>query len=248
MLVKTGGGSVSKRYYVNVYPALTVSGSLGPANPPPSTYPRPGGATPLRVALVPEFRSCTNPNSTHASPLRYPSCTAPALQSSLLTTSTVGRGSAFASFAVIPGNPVTPGNQADVQVSASATDVRNAGGGSDYAGKVILSTTMRITDRASSGGASATVQDARFDVPIDCAANADASLGSACVISTTANTLVPGFAQEGMRAVISAFSVSLEDAGPDGGVIPSGSPGLGCPPSCGTGDESVFLRQGLFAP
>jgi uncharacterized repeat protein (TIGR01451 family) len=32
MLVKAGDGSVQKRYYVNVYPALTVSGSLGPAH------------------------------------------------------------------------------------------------------------------------------------------------------------------------------------------------------------------------
>jgi uncharacterized repeat protein (TIGR01451 family) len=34
MLVKTSAGGVQKRYYVNVYPALTASGSLGPANPP----------------------------------------------------------------------------------------------------------------------------------------------------------------------------------------------------------------------
>ena len=33
MLVKAGDGTVQKRYYVNVYPALTVSGSLGPSSP-----------------------------------------------------------------------------------------------------------------------------------------------------------------------------------------------------------------------
>ena len=32
MLVKSGDGGVSNRYYVDVYPALTVSGSLGPAS------------------------------------------------------------------------------------------------------------------------------------------------------------------------------------------------------------------------
>src|SRR5947209_2591688 len=32
MLVKVSSGGVQKRYYVNVYPALTVSGSLGPAH------------------------------------------------------------------------------------------------------------------------------------------------------------------------------------------------------------------------
>jgi hypothetical protein len=244
MLVKSGG-SVQKRYYVDVYPALTVTGELGAANPPPSAYPRPGGATPLRVALVPEFRQCTSPDSNHAGPLAFPSCTGPALESSLLTTSSAGRGTGSATFAVLPGDPVTPANEADVKIAAATSDVRNAAGGSDYAGKVILSTTMRITDRGNSGGASATVQDTRFDVPIDCATNADPVLGSSCAIATTANTLLPGFAVEGNRAVLSAFSFSLEDAGPDGAAIPSS--GL-CPPTCGTGDESVFLRQGLFTP
>jgi len=32
MLVKVSSGGVQKRYYVNVYPALTVSGSLGAAH------------------------------------------------------------------------------------------------------------------------------------------------------------------------------------------------------------------------
>jgi len=34
MLVKTRRGRVVRRYYVNVYPALTVSGQLGAARPP----------------------------------------------------------------------------------------------------------------------------------------------------------------------------------------------------------------------
>jgi hypothetical protein len=43
MLVNAAGGGVQKRYYVNVYPTLTVSGSLGPANPPaPCTSPLQG--------------------------------------------------------------------------------------------------------------------------------------------------------------------------------------------------------------
>ena len=49
--------------------------------------------------------------------------------------------------------------------------------------------------------------------------------------------------------MISAFSVSFEDAGADGDVTPSPSPtGLGCPPTCGTGDERPYLVQGIFAP
>ena len=50
-------------------------------------YPRPGGATPLRVPLVPAYSACTNPNTTHVVPLAYQSCTPPVLESPLLTTS-----------------------------------------------------------------------------------------------------------------------------------------------------------------
>ena len=35
----------------------------------------------------------------------------------------------------------------------------------------------------------------------------------------------------------------MEDAGADGDVIVAG-----CPPTCGTGDETVFLREGVFTP
>jgi hypothetical protein len=35
MLVESDDGGVERRYYVDVYPALTVSGTLGPAEPPP---------------------------------------------------------------------------------------------------------------------------------------------------------------------------------------------------------------------
>ena len=87
----------------------------------PGTYPRPGGATPLRVPLVPEFSKCTNPDTTHVAPLASGSCSNPALESALLTTSSQGRGGAFARLDVQPGNPVTPADEADVAIAASAT-------------------------------------------------------------------------------------------------------------------------------
>jgi uncharacterized repeat protein (TIGR01451 family) len=216
-----------------------------------SPFPRPGAASPLRVPLVPEFRACTAPNRTHVAPLSSPSCTPPRLTSPLLTTSSIGSGGAFARYDVIPGNPATPANEADINIVALATDVRRSSDGSDYAGKGILTTTMRITDIASgaAGGEPATVQDNQFSVPIDCLSTSSSALGGACNVSTTANALVPGSVMEGKRTVISAFSVALEDAGPDGSVAPSPDPlGLGCPPTCGSGDEAVFLRQGVFAP
>jgi hypothetical protein len=75
------------------------------------------------------------------------------------------------------------------------------------------------------------------------------ALGSRCTISTTLDTLVPGFVPEEKRTVISMFSVNLTDEGPDASIEPSSDPiGLGCPPTCGSGDEKVFMRQGLVTP
>ena len=42
---------------------------LPPLPPADPGYPRPKGATPLSVPLVPAYRACTNPNRTHGPPL-----------------------------------------------------------------------------------------------------------------------------------------------------------------------------------
>ncbi len=215
-------------------------------------YARPGGATPLRVPLVPEFTSCGAPDVSHASPLDSPSCSSPALESPMLTTSSQGRGWAAARFDVVVGNPMTVADEADVAVSATIGDVTNEADGSDYVGPLVLASDVRVTDTANGPSATtpATVQDARFAIPISCVATQQPDpqipnkLGGNCNVSTTFDTLVPGFAREGARAVISTPSVVVEDAGADG-MVDSGS---GCPPTCGTGDEAVFLRQGVFAP
>ena len=230
--------------------AVDEQGNVGRPVVLEARHPRPGGGTPIRVSLVPEFQQCTGANSSHVPPLDMPSCRPPALSSSLLTTSTLGRGSASARLDVRPGDPSTSADEADLAIGASASDVR-AAGGSDYAGKVLLSTRMRITDNAngSASNDSATVKDFDFSVPVDCVANSDPAVGSSCQISTTADTLVPGFAVEGRRSVISAFSLAVLDTGADGQVAPADDPlGLGCPPTCGSGDEKVYLRQGVFAP
>ena len=45
--------------------------------------------------------------------------------------------------------------------------------------------------------------------------------------------------------MLSTPDLKLMDAGFDGSISP---PSGVCPPTCGSGDERVFLRQGLFAP
>ncbi len=212
-----------------------------------TSYPRPGSGSPVWVSLVPAYDECSTPNSQHVPPLAVPSCRPPLQTSHQLTTSTTGKQSAFARFTVMPGNSGTEADEADIGIEVWSSDVRNKGDGSDYTGSVILRTLLRITDRANDpADAPATSQDAPFSVPIGCTATpANAGLGSRCSISTTSDTLLPGFAQEDKRAVISALSVSLLDAGADASITPTAG---SCPPSCGTGDEDIYLEQGLFTP
>jgi hypothetical protein len=58
---------------------------------------------------------------------------------------------------------------------------------------------------------------------------------------------MPGFAREGRRTVISTLAFTVLDAGNDGSITPGGA-GETCPPTCGSGDERVFLREGVFTP
>jgi hypothetical protein len=208
-------------------------------------YPRPGGGSPLRVPLVPEFVRCTTPNSNHIAPLDNPSCSSPQLSSSVLTTSTTGKGAGSARLETIVGDPLTSADEADIAISANATDVKLASGGADYVGKLLLRSSFRLTDRATGffGDEAGTTQDFTFGAPVDCVATVDTTLGASCSVNTSADALLPGLVREGKRMVLSTFSVSLDDAGPDGNANAAG-----CPLSCGNGDEAPYLRQGVFAP
>ena len=209
-----------------------------------AAFPRPGGGSPLITYFVPAYEQCTSPNTQHIAPLAEGSCTPPVQVSTLLTNSKTGVGKGFVRLDVMPGIPATSADEADVRIEANLSDVRNASDQSDYPGQVLVSSMLRISDRASGfGGVSATVSDFRFDVPLDCIPTAVAPRGSDCQILTSADTLVPGMVPEGKRSVVSTFNFDVLDAGLDGDVTaPS------CPPTCGTGDEQRYLEQGTFAP
>jgi len=237
-----------------------------------ATHPRPGAGANFRVPLVPSFKQCTAPNSTHVAPLALPSCTPPVLQSNMLTTGTAGAGSGFAKLNVLCTDaqvpPCTPNDgidTEDIAVTGSATDVRCsavtpscAAVGADYTGKLIAASVIRITDHANGTPATvctngagnapcvtATVADVTFSVPIQCTATGGAN-GSNCNVNTTIDTLVPTTVKEFQRGVISIFGIVANDEGPDGSVSPGG--GFTCPPICGSGDETRYADQGLFIP
>ena len=65
--------------------AVGVMGLMVMAQMASATHPRPKGATPLRVSIVPAFKQCTAPNRTHGAPLAFPSCNPPVQTSNFLT-------------------------------------------------------------------------------------------------------------------------------------------------------------------
>ena len=205
-------------------------------------YPRPKGATPFRVSLVPAFAECTAPNRTHGGPLDSPSCNPPSQGSNQLTVGAPdanGRpaestGSLRAD--VIVGNPSTSGDESDVALSFQLTDVRRRSDLGDYTGELEAGAVVRITDGANGAGASpGTVEDFRYAFPIPCSATPGVNAGSTCSATTTVDALVPNTIQEGERAVWGLGQVVIMDGGADG----LASTGAGNAP---------FARQGIFVP
>jgi prealbumin domain-containing protein len=205
-------------------------------------YPRPRGATPFRASLVPAYSPCASPNSSHGAPLSSPSCEPPVPASSYLTVGSPdsnGRGanmngSLLAS--VMQGNPATPEDEADVDLTFSVTDVRNQSDLSDYTGGVLALVTLRATDRYN--GASlddpATTMDFPFSFTVPCTITASTSVGSTCAVTTTADAITLGAVVESKRTIWQLGEVDVFDGGADGN--PSTAP------------NTLFATQGVFVP
>jgi hypothetical protein len=208
----------------------------------PEGYPRPRGASPLQVPLVPAFRQCGSPNSSHGAPLSFGSCRPPVQESSYLTIGTPdSNGKAALSVGslklrTITGDPSTAANEADVAVTTSLSDVRNRNNLSDYTGELEATLQLRITDRRNSpsGTDAGTVSDFTFPFTVPCSATAEDS-GGKCALSTTANSVMPGSVQESARAIWQLGQIGIYDGGADG--LASTTDG-----------DSVFATQGVFVP
>lgn len=214
-------------------------------------YPRPAGATPLRVSLVPAYQGCGAANRVHGPPLGFASCNPPAQRSAHLTVGTPdANGSAASSigsvrYGVRVGVPGLP-EDSDVSITFSLTDVRCrvsivtcAGGAlSDYTGEVEVATDMRVTDRnnaptAGGGSEAATVIDSTLAFVAPCTATAGTA-GATCPLTTSANALSPGLIRDGKRMLIALSQMQVRDGGADGLVT--------------TAPNAVFAVQGLFVP
>ena len=221
----------------------------------PGGYPRPKGATPMRVALVVAYNQCTGVgNRQHGVPLNSPSCNPPVQSSSILTVGTQEANGLTPGFqgsvrmlAVVGGtNPDI--NDSDVKLITSMTDIRNNPSLTDYTGKLLVSMPLQITDQSNSTTGenpdNGTTTQFNLEYPIQCVATTDTTIGGACSLTTTENALLPGAVIKNRRAIWQTGQIVVKDAGPNG----TGLDTPPCPPTCGDGDESVFAREGVWVP
>jgi hypothetical protein len=233
----------SRRFIWTVCLAAAVIAVVLAADASGTGFPRPKGATPVRVALVPEYEPCITANRTHAPPISSPSCAPPVQSSHFLTVGTPDANGAAANsigsltVATVVGNPATAADEADITLIASVTDVRRQADLADYTGELEADVRLRITDQASGPAAneSATVEDSVFTFTVPCQATASTTVGATCAVNTSADALLPGTVREGARTIWSLGDFVLLDGGPDG--IAATAAG-----------NTEFEQQGVFVP
>jgi len=229
-----------------------------------ATHPRPKGASPIRMSLVPAYAACAAPNRTHGPPLAFASCNPPVQTSAQATVGTpdaFGGAANAASYLRLSYLPCEGGNchpdEYDMLIDIALNDVRcvrmgarcgtaNASGPADYSGEMRFSFTVRLTDHDNAtvpGGGldAATVEDFTMDLPgamafpWACAQSGSTSTGSTCSLYTTLNALIPAASKGKKRTIWELDAVRIYDGGADGDGDTSA-------------DNTVFARPGIFIP
>jgi hypothetical protein len=135
-------------------------------------------------------------------------------------------------------SPINPdnGDQADLDISGSITDVRNKTDLTDYTGELRVVLGLRITDRYNGPFLDypATAVDGPLAFNMSCLATGGAE-GGTCNVATTADAVAANIAREAQRGVWQLGQVEVYDGGADGDADT-------------TGDNTLFEVQGLFAP
>jgi hypothetical protein len=125
---------------------------------------------------------------------------------------------------VIPGDPSTHADEADVLLRLDLSDVRRTGNLADYSGNLIVPLNLRVTDRNNGccpvGGPYAATGMTFFDIEFGghCFTTADPDEGAHCTGSTSVDALVPGTAGEGNRSTweIGQIEVFAQEPGEPG--------------------------------
>jgi hypothetical protein len=218
-------------------------------------FPRPRAAGSNRAALVPAYNQCNagTANRTHGPSLVFPSCNPPVKSSSILTVGTPDANSFSAAansvssvrWKAIPGNAATEANEADLQAIVKIDDVRNNNPtGTDYTGLLGIRVPVQLTDNrnAPEQPEPGTTQVFNLEFAAQCVTTTSTTIGGNCTTTTSLNALQPGLALESKRSVWELGQTVVRDAGANGTGYAA------CPPTCGDGDETVFMRQGIFVP
>jgi hypothetical protein len=208
----------------------------------PRGFTRPKWAGMMRIPLVPAYRECLAPNSTHGAPLSYDSCSPPAGASDFLTVGTPdANGMQVNSAGTVVykahmGDSSTPANDADVRVGVSLTDVRQKSDLSDYTGQLRAISSVRITDRLNGPlqNEAATGLDTEIPLTVPCTATASDTIGASCSLSSSFNAIVPGAVVERKRTIWGLGQIKIFDGGSSGTV--------------GASDATLFETEGLFVP
>jgi hypothetical protein len=215
-------------------------------------FPRPKGASPATFSLVPAYQQCQSPNSSHGAPLSYGSCKPPTQESGILTVGSPDANGRQANMVDSIKFRVLSSPSSNVVLNVKINDVlcraTNAAcpGGplSDYTGKLLIKATLKITDKFNGSPKieSATGQNYDLQLPIQCNATTGTA-GADCSGTSSVNSLYPGAVLAGQRAIWDIQNLQVLDPGPNGTGF-----GAGCPATCGDGDETPFLRAGVFVP
>jgi Tol biopolymer transport system component len=223
----TMGASGTGQTNLTPWPPVTCDTNPDWQPLPVNAYPRPRGASPMYLSLVPAYEACTAPNSTHGAPLAFGSCTPPVQSSSALVVDTRSINSAVINARV--GNPGTAADEADVRMNVIARDVRMRSDLSDYAGVLEGRLSLRITDRDNSphpgGPGPGTVTDLAFPFDVPCTVTTETDRGSTCSVLTSADAVLPDTVEEERRSIWELGRLELRDA-----------------------NGARFLVQGLFVP
>jgi len=213
-------------------------------------YSRPKGAAVVDVSLAPAYAQCASPDREHGPPLAFGSCASPVQVSESLTVGTPdangapARSTGRVRLDVLPGDPTSAADEADVRVLMTLGDVRNRASLSDYTGELEVTMDLRLTDRFNGAADAGGVHPATgFDQPhfssrvrftVPCAPTADTSTGGLCGLDTSADAVLPGVAREKQRAMWQLGQIRVYDGGDDGAAVTDGN--------------TLFAVQGLFVP
>ena len=139
-------------------------------------------------------------------------------------------------LAVYPGIP-GGADDTDVRIRFSLSNVMRVSDLSEYTGELRASAQVRLTDREAPVAPDHQDFPLEFDVPCVPRRPIDKSL---CDLATTLDTVMPGAAAEGTRAIWALDQVKVYDGGPDEDADTTGTT------RCSRCRASSFPRRPLY--